>query len=255
VSVFAYVCIHAHVSQRASVFTRIFAPEGYFFKFVAPCTLSTLYTHLQVDNFCNSMPESLTRVMQITGKKLEYHEVCVVCAFCPRLPCLLLFVMFALYYIAKFLRRYTSQTPQITGHLREEPTSRKISIVAEIFFQNNRRFETSRNCGTGRRTSLFLCPSLSLSLSLSLPPSLFLSSSLSLFLFLSSSLSPSLFHENCPPPLSPPPLHTNTGGRKRRSETAGNLRIDWILSFRSSTLCRCAYRHTLCLCLCRIVFI
>jgi len=207
VSVFAYVCIHAHVSQSASVFTRIFAPEGYFFKFVAPCTLSTLYTHLQVDNFCNSMPESLTRVMQITGKKLEYHEVCVVCAFCPRLPCLLLFVMFALYYIAKFLRRYTSQTPQITGHLREEPTSRKISIVAEIFFQNNRRFETSRNCGTGRRTSLFLCPSLSLSLSLSpslsLPFFLPLSVSLSLFLSLSLPLSRKL----PTPPFSSPFTH------------------------------------------------
>mmetsp|Transcript_77018 Transcript_77018/g.112765 ORF Transcript_77018/g.112765 Transcript_77018/m.112765 type:complete len:346 (+) Transcript_77018:2-1039(+) len=33
------------------------------------------YDVVVVDNFCNSMPESLTRVMQITGKKLEYHEV------------------------------------------------------------------------------------------------------------------------------------------------------------------------------------
>ena len=31
--------------------------------------------HKQVDNFCNSMPDSLTRVMEITGKVLEYHEV------------------------------------------------------------------------------------------------------------------------------------------------------------------------------------
>ena len=204
VSVFAYACIHAHVSQRASVFTRIFAPERYFFKFIAPCTLSTLCTHLQVDNFCNSMPESLTRVMQITGKKLEYHEVCVVCAFCPRLPCLLLFVMFALYYIAKFLRRYTLQTPPITGHLREEPTtSRKISIVAEIFFQNNRRFETSTNRSTGRRTGFSFTLSVSLSLSLSL--SFFLPFSVSLSLFLSLSLP--LSRKLPTPPLAPPFTH------------------------------------------------
>lgn len=29
----------------------------------------------QIDNFCNSMPESLVRVKEITGKTLEYHDI------------------------------------------------------------------------------------------------------------------------------------------------------------------------------------
>merc|ERR1712216_370562 len=41
------------------------------------CCLELLavgYDVVVVDNFCNSSPESLKRVMEITGKTLEYHE-------------------------------------------------------------------------------------------------------------------------------------------------------------------------------------
>merc|ERR1712100_148607 len=33
------------------------------------------YDVVVIDNFCNSMPESLVRVKEITGKTLEYHDI------------------------------------------------------------------------------------------------------------------------------------------------------------------------------------